>query len=73
MDKQQEKELCWERGVLRKKHRSNGVLLIAFRRKLAAASVLQQAEMGCAMEQELLQSQHASIVEHGVTAEQSLT
>ena len=60
--------------MLRKMHRSNSVLLNALRRKLAAAIVvLQQTETGCAMEQELFQSQHASILEHGVTAQQSLS
>ena len=54
-------------------HRSNSVLRNALRRKPAAAIVLQQAETGCVMEQELFQSQHASILEHGVTAQQSLS
>ena len=55
-----------------KTHRSSSVLL-KVRRKPAAASFLQQAETGCAMEQELFQSQHASILEHGVTAQQSFS
>ena len=54
-------------------HRSNSVLLNALRRKPAAASVLQQAETGCEMEQELFHSQHASILEHGATAQQSFS
>ena len=56
-----------------KKHRSNSVLLNALRKKPAAANILQQAETGCATEQELFQSQHASILEHGATAQQSLS
>ena len=75
MDKQQEKELAVFRLMgetcAEKMHRSDSVLLNALRRKPAAAIVLQQAETGCAMEQELFQSQHASILEHGVTAQQS--
>ena len=77
MDKQQEKERAVFRSLgekcAEKMHRSNSVLLNAFRRKPAAASVLHQAETGCAMEQELFQSQHASILEHGVTAQQSFS
>ena len=77
MDKQQEKELAIFRLMgercAEKMHRSNSVLLNGLRRKLAAAIVLQQAETGCAMEHELFQSQHASILEHGVTAQQSLS
>ena len=77
VDKQQEKELAVFRLMgercAEKKHRSNSVLLNALRRKPAAASVLQQAETGCAMQQALFQSQHASILEHGVTAQQSLS
>ena len=56
-----------------KMHRSNSVLLNAIRRKPAAASILQQAETGCAMEQVLFQSQHASILEHDLTAQQSFS
>ena len=52
--------------MLRKCIGVNSVLLNALRRKPAAAIVLQQAETGCAMEQELFQSQHASILEHVV-------
>ena len=74
MDKQQEKELAIFRLMgercAEKMHRSNSVLLNALRRKPAAAIVLQQAETGCVMEQELFQSQHASILEHGATAQQ---
>ena len=51
-------------------HRSNSVLLNALRSKLAAASILQQAETDYAMEQELFQSQHASTLEHRATAQQ---
>ena len=73
-DKQQEKELAVFRLMgekcAEKMHRSNSVLLNDLRKKPAAASVLQQAETGCAMEQELFQSQHASILEHGATAQQ---
>ena len=54
-----------------KMHWSDSVLLNALRKKPAAASVLQQVEMGCAMEQELFQTQHGSILEHNVTAQQS--
>ena len=77
VDKQREKELAifrlLEERCAKKTHRSNSVLLNALRRKLVAASVLQQAETGSAMEQELFQLQHASILEHGVTAQQSLS
>ena len=77
VDKQQEKELAIFRLMgercAERMHRSKSVLLNALRRKAAAATVLQQAETGCAMEQELFQSQHASTLEHGVTAQQSLS
>ena len=77
MDKQQEKELTVFRSMrekcVEKTHRSNSVQLNALRRKPAAASVLQQAETGCAMEQELFQSQHASILEPGPAAQQSFS
>ena len=77
MDKQQEKELAVFRLVgercAEKKHRSNSVLLNALRKKPAAVIVLQQAKTGCALGQELFQSQHASILEHNVTAQQSLS
>ena len=77
VDKQQEKELAVFRLMgercAEKMHRSNSVLLNALRRKPAAASVLQQAETGCEMEQELFHSQHASILEHGATAQQSFS
>ena len=60
VDKQQEKELTVFRSMrekcVEKTHRNNSVLLNALCRKPAAASVLQQAETGCAMEQELFQS-----------------
>ena len=66
MDKQQEKELAVFRltgeKCAEKKHRSNSVLLNALRRKFAVASVLQQAGTGCAMEQDLFQTPHASIL-----------
>ena len=55
------------------KHWNRCVLLNALRKKPAAVTVLQQAKTGCALEQELFQSQHASILEHGVTAQQSLS
>ena len=77
VDKQQEKELSVFRVMgekcAEKKHRSNSVLLNALRKKPAAVIVLQQSETGCEMEQELFQSQHASILEHGVTAQQPLS
>ena len=77
VDKQQEKELVIFRVMgercAEKMHRSNSVLLNAIRRKPAAALILQQAETGCAMAQELFQSQHASILEHDVTAQQSFS
>ena len=69
MVKQREKELV----IFRLMEESNSVLPNALRRKAAAAIVLQQAETGSAMEQELFHSQHASILEHGVTAQQSLS
>ena len=56
-----------------KTHRINSVLLNDLRRKPAAASGLQQAETGCVMEQELCQSQHASILEPNATAQQSFS
>ena len=56
-DKQQENELAIFRSMgekcVEKTYRSNSVLLNALRRKPATASVLQQAETGCAREQEL--------------------
>ena len=77
MDKEQEKELAVFRLMgercAEKMQRSNSVQLNALRRKPAAANVLQQAETGCGMEQELFQSQHASILEHGATAQQSFS
>ena len=77
MDKQQEKELTVFRSMgekcVEKTHRINCVPLNALRREPAAASVLQQAETGCAMEQELFKSQHASILEPGATAQQSFS
>ena len=57
--KQREKELVifrlLEERCAEKTHRSNSVLLNALRKKPAAVIVLQQAETGCAMEQELFQ------------------
>ena len=77
MDKQQDKELVIFRLMgercAEKMHRSNSVLLNALRRKPAAAIILQQAKTGCALGQELFQSQHASILEHHVTAQQSFS
>ena len=77
VDKQQEKELTVFRSMgekcVEKTHRSNSVLLNAIRRKPAAASVLQQAETGCAVEQELFQSQHAAILEPGPAAQQTFS
>ena len=77
VDKQREKELAVFRSMgekcVEKTLRSNSVLLNALRRKPAAASGLQQAETGCAMEQEWFQSQHASILEPGATAQQSFS
>ena len=77
MDKQQENELALFRSIgekcVEKTHRSNSVLLNALRKKPAAASVLQQAETGCAMEQKLFQPQHASIFEPSATVQQSLS
>ena len=77
VDKQQEKELAVVRLMgekcAEKMHRSNSVLLNALPRKPAAATVLQQAETDCAMDQELFQSQHASILEPGATAQQSFS
>ena len=46
-----------------KTHRSNSVLLNALRRRPVAVSVLQQAETGRAVEQELFQSEHVSVLE----------
>ena len=70
--KQQEKELAVFRLMgekcAEKKHRSNNILLNALRKKPAVVMVLQQAK-----EQELFQSQHASILEHSVTAQQSFS
>ena len=75
VNKQQEKELTVFRSMgakcVEKMHRSNNVLQNALRRKPPAASVLQQAETGCAKEQELFQSLHASILEPGATAQPS--
>ena len=77
VDKQQEKELAVFRLMgercAENKHWSRCVLLNALRKKPAAVTVLQQAKTGCALEQELFQSQHASILERGVTAQQSLS
>ena len=77
MDKQRDKELVIFRLIgercAEKTHRSNSVLLNTLHRKAVAASVLQLTETGCAMEQELFQSQHTSILEHGVTAQQSFS
>ena len=73
VDKQQEKELVVFRLMgercTEKIHQSNSVLLNALRKKPAAVIVLQQAKTGCALGQELSQSQHASILEQSVTAQ----